>query len=391
MSVTPLRPVPSDDDGLVDVATRVLGQLDELIPAMGRAYREEIPDYAQLSDEEMDREVLETSRRFVTAFFARIADGRQPVEADLDALSVAGGRRLDMGVSLDSTMHAFRIAGREAWWAVVGATPEDEQHLLAELAAQWIDYVDRASSAFARGYLAASHEHLRRLDARRRAIVEALLQATDPGDVAAIAAQHSVAVAKRYTPLLLAGEDVSARVDRVLAASPEDSLAGSRGDRVLLLIPGDTPEVERVRRAAGAQVAVIGDAAPPGPDLLTSVQAAERVLDAAAGAGRTDVVLTTEDLLVEQLLAAEPRVAAALWRRVVEPLDAHDGDGIFGSTLRRYLATGSVPRTAEEEHIHPNTAAYRLNRVREITGLDPRVPADAALLVLALSATEENP
>jgi DNA-binding PucR family transcriptional regulator len=36
--------------------------------------------------------------------------------------------------------------------------------------------------------------------------------------------------------------------------------------------------------------------------------------------------------------------------------------------------------------VHPNTVAYRLRRVRELTGLDARVPTDAALLVIALKA-----
>lgn len=390
MSVVSVRSEDRDDDGLADVAVRVLADLDELIPHMGEAYREEIPDYAALSDDEMEREVLATSRRFVTDFFTRIAEGRQLDELDLEALTVAGGRRLDMGVSLDSAMHAFRIAGREAWWAVVAATPEDEQYLLAELAAQWIDYVDRASSAFARGYLAASHEHLRRLDARRRAIVEALLHAADPGDVAAIAAQHSVNVAKRYTPVLLDGDDVSARVDRALTVSPEDSLAGSRGDRVLLLLPAPPEDADVLRVAADADLAVVGDPAGPGPELLAAVHTAERVMDAAVGSGRADAVLTTDDLLLEQLMGAAPRVGATLRRRVLEPLAAHDADGIFVSTLRRYLQTGSVPQTAEDEHVHANTAAYRLNRVEEITGLDPRVPTDAALLVLALSSGDHR-
>lgn len=386
MSVSPLRPMSSDGDALADVARRVLADLDQLIPRMGAAYRDEIPDYAELSGDEMDEDVLGTSRRFVSAFFTRIAEGRELDELGLEALTVAGGRRLDMGVSLDSTMHAFRIAGREAWWAVVAATPEDEQHLLAELAAQWIDYVDRASSAFARGYLAASHEHLRRLDARRRAIVEALVQAADPGEVAAIAAQHSVNVAKRYTPVLLDGDDVSARVDRVLTVAPDDSLAGARGDRVLLLLPGSPPDVDGLRVAAGAELAVVGDPAGAGSGLLAAVQTAERVLDAAIRAGRRDAVLTVEDLLLEQLLSAAPRVTDILRRRILEPLETHDRDGIFASTLRRYLRNGSIPRTAQEEHVHPNTAAYRLNRVEEITGLDPRVPTDATLLILALSS-----
>jgi sugar diacid utilization regulator len=34
---------------------------------------------------------------------------------------------------------------------------------------------------------------------------------------------------------------------------------------------------------------------------------------------------------------------------------------------------------------------YRLNRVRELTGLDPRVPTDATLLTLALALEETSP
>ena len=34
--------------------------------------------------------------------------------------------------------------------------------------------------------------------------------------------------------------------------------------------------------------------------------------------------------------------------------------------------------------VHANTVAYRLQRVRDLTGCDPRVPVQAALLVLAL-------
>jgi len=43
-----------------------------------------------------------------------------------------------------------------------------------------------------------------------------------------------------------------------------------------------------------------------------------------------------------------------------------------------------IPETARIEVVHANTVAYRLARVRDLTGLDPRVPQDAVLLVLGL-------
>jgi len=60
------------------------------------------------------------------------------------------------------------------------------------------------------------------------------------------------------------------------------------------------------------------------------------------------------------------------------------------ATLRTYLETGSIPETARREVVHSNTVGYRLNRVREITGLDPRTPRDSALLVLGLGLPEEQ-
>jgi hypothetical protein len=374
-----------DRRDVVDIAGRVLAHLPELIPAMGSTYRREIPEYAGLSDTAMQDEVLATSRRFVEAFFTRVRSGRSPAGADIGHLERSGARRLAMGVSLDAATHAFRIAGREGWRATLAATRADEQHLVGGLAAEWIDYVDRASSAFARGYLAASHEHLRRLDAQRRAIVDGLLEAADAGDVAALSARHAITIARAYRPVLVAGPDVSTRIEALLDAAPVDTLVGQRGHQVLLLIPGELHDVAGIA-AAGRGLAVHGHPAPPGRPLLAEVKAAETLAEAAERVGRRSGVIGPDDLLVEQLLLAAPRVAAALERRLVEELASHDPDGIFVSTLRTYLGCGSVPRTAAEAVVHVNTAAYRLKRIREITGLDPRVPADAILLVLAFGS-----
>jgi purine catabolism regulator len=45
-------------------------------------------------------------------------------------------------------------------------------------------------------------------------------------------------------------------------------------------------------------------------------------------------------------------------------------DGELGQTLKVFLQTNSIADTARELHVHRNTLLYRLERVREITGLD---------------------
>ncbi len=90
--------------------------------------------------------------------------------------------------------------------------------------------------------------------------------------------------------------------------------------------------------------------------------------------------------MVEQLLLTDERVASVLRARVLGELAAWDPGGALQATLRLWVDTGSVPECARRLVVHPNTVGYRLGRVREITGLDPRVPAAAAVLVLALTA-----
>ncbi|MFP4636250.1 MAG: PucR family transcriptional regulator, partial [Nitriliruptoraceae bacterium] len=242
-----------------------------------------------------------------------------------------------------------------------------------------------ASSSFAHGYLTASHEHLRRLDARRSAIVDALLEAGDWGEVAAVAARFAIQLAPIYRPVLLSGPDVLVRIDLLLQNAPADTLAGRRGDRVLALLPDETADPHLLARSAQSRLATFGRSATPGPELGAEVRHIEGVLAAAARSGHLDGVFGPDDLLLEQLLAGSERVAADLASRVLDPLEGHDPDGIFVATLRTYLATGSIPATAGHAVVHPNTVSYRLRRVRELTGLDPRTPSDAALLVIALT------
>jgi sugar diacid utilization regulator len=127
-----------------------------------------------------------------------------------------------------------------------------------------------------------------------------------------------------------------------------------------------------------------GRPAACGPALLEEVQHVERLLLTALAEGSVTGALGPDDLLVEQLLLGNERVAAALRRRVIDVLTARDPGGVVVQTLRTYLETGSVPETAKREVVHANTVAYRLGRVREMTGLDPRVPRDSVLLVLGL-------
>jgi hypothetical protein len=367
--------------GVHAIAQRILGAAEDLAARMVVAYRREIPAYAALPAEVVASEVRPVAHGFVQDFFTSLLDdaGGSP---EPEGLTGAARRRLDLGISLDDSLHAFRVAGRVVWDEVVGVTPPGEEALLGELASRWLDYMDRASSAFANAYLTASHDSLRRLDARRRELLEALLSARDQAELTALGARFSMGFADRYTPVLLEGDGAAVAIDGLLGAAPEGTLGGPRGARMLLLLPGDVPEPSRLLRRAAPILAVWTRPAASGSALAGAVGDLESALAAARAAGRTTGIYGPDDLLLERLLVATPAVSAVL-TATMQRLAGRDPDGILRATLRAYLACGSVPETARQLVIHVNTAAYRLRRVQELTGLDPKIPEQAAVLVLA--------
>lgn len=378
------------------VARRLVARLDELLPQLGATYRREIEGYARLTDRQLEAQVLATSRRLVEGYFGRIAAGRDPARVDLAAMELVGRRRLDMGVSLDDALHAFRLAARETWLALAEVVEPGEEAALVSLASGWIERLDQASSRVATGYLDASHERLRRLDARRADLVDALLGAADDGEVAAVGERFAVTVAPRYRPVVLTGSDVLVRTDAVLAAAP-DALVRRRGDRLLVLLPAaGTPE--DVAAPAHADLAVTGQPAPPGPELTDEVRRTELLVDVAERDGevtggqaadrRDRRTIAPDDLPLERLVVAAGTVADQLAARLLAPLT---GRPELLATLRTYLDAGSIPDVAATLDVHPNTVAHRLRRTHDLTGLDPRVPREAALLVVALAARETGP
>ncbi|WP_410875980.1 PucR family transcriptional regulator [Nocardia sp. A7] len=83
---------------------------------------------------------------------------------------------------------------------------------------------------------------------------------------------------------------------------------------------------------------------------------------------RRDGLARFEDLSLEYQLS-RPGAAGHHLTAMVDPLEAHP---VLLETLKAYLSTRCTRlHTARILHIHPNTVDYRLNRIAEITGLDP--------------------
>jgi DNA-binding PucR family transcriptional regulator len=73
--------------------------------------------------------------------------------------------------------------------------------------------------------------------------------------------------------------------------------------------------------------------------------------------------------LVMEVQVTRPGPARDALERLLEPVSDHPD---LGETLVAYVdAGGRRAEAARALHVHPNTLDYRLNRIADLTGIDP--------------------
>jgi sugar diacid utilization regulator len=200
----------------------------------------------------------------------------------------------------------------------------------------------------------------------------------------------------------LCAELTSDRPRHVVATIAEDApgaLAQHLDGRVYALLPGggDPPErvlararglAERLRRHG--VVGLSSFYAEPG-ELGRSIQEAELVLDVVRRSGapiEQDIGTGTYRLLF-RVLASHPEEVRSFYEDTVAPVVRYDDQyrtDLVG-TLEAYLDHNcNMNATAGAIYAHRHTVAYRLERVRELTGLDPVLSEDRERLGLGLKA-----
>ncbi len=125
-------------------------------------------------------------------------------------------------------------------------------------------------------------------------------------------------------------------------------------------------------------------------DYAIRYREAIRCLRVAAIVGPTNALVTARALGAYYLLldrAREPQIQEFVVRTLNGIWDDDDPDGGFlVKTTEAFFANGAnLTRAARSLFIHPNTLYYRLNRILELTGLNPRDGRDAFHLQLAIA------
>ena len=179
------------------------------------------------------------------------------------------------------------------------------------------------------------------------------------------------------------------RVTGVVRASYPRALVQGRSDSVVSLLPLGTEPGDHMARGQALALQIRQSIADWKPGFTVSVgfsgpaeapggvAPAQRevvaVMESLARFKRWGQVVAVPELGLTGLLAAvtDQRLVDYTHRHL-GPLVAHDNarHGSLVATLRAYLETGEQQAAAKRLRVHPNTLRYRLDRIREISGVD---------------------
>ncbi len=342
---------------------------EEILEAIAR----QVPEYARPLEGRFGRGIRTGVGEALSQFVALIRDPDAGRGLGREVYVGLGRGELRQGRTLDSLQSAYRVGARVAWrhLAQVGSKAELDTEVLSLLAEAIFAYIDELSADSVEGYAAAQSESedLRR---RRREEVLMLLMrepAAEPGDVQAAAQVAAWKVPRELAVLACARDDLGAIVRRLSA----DALSASFEEIGCVLIPDSTGpgRAEEIERAVGDRTAALG----PGGELdrtreswhlaKAGLRAYEIGLVAAGGLLRADDHLG--DLFILEGGALANQIAA---RRLTpfEPLTENAQARMRETALAYVRQRGNSVEMAAELHIHPQTARYRLARLRELLG-----------------------
>jgi PucR C-terminal helix-turn-helix domain len=363
------------------------GVTKEILATIAR----EVPEYARPLEGSFGRGIRNGVGEALSQFVALIRDPDAGRDPGRDVYIALGRGELRQGRTLDSLQAAYRVGARVAWRRLASAGREGglDVELLSSLAEAIFAYIDELSADSVEGYAEAQSE----VDDRRRRSrreLAALLTRETPAEGAEV---RSAAKAAGWRPpgRVAAVACQEGDVGRVSRRLPADALATSLDGVGCILFPdADGPgRAANLARAATPGPLAIGPVGPPGqlPESWSLARATLRASQAGAlpAEGLLDVDEHLGDLLLFEAGALTRRIEA---RRLapLASLTARAGERMRETALAYLSHQGNAAAMARALDVHPQTARYRIARLRELFGSQLEEPAARFEIEAALRA-----
>jgi PucR-like helix-turn-helix protein len=288
-----------------------------------------------------------------------------------DVYRALGRGEMRAGRSLESLLSAYRIGARVAWrrFAAAGVAAGLEPATLYLLAESIFAYIDVLSAESAEGYALEQSAAASEAQLSRRRLVRMLVRdpPADPDAVLAAAADADWTLPRTLAVVAISGEHRDGAVSRL----PPGTISEGIGELICALVadpdgPGQRAALERAVVGAGARGGL--GTTVDWTQARTSFARARAALELA---GRDPTMVSARENAGELLLRSDPGLALELATDRLAPL-AELSPGSrrrLSETLRVWLAEqGRLGQVAERLEVHPQTARYRLGRLRELFG-----------------------
>lgn len=382
------------------VQRELTAELAQAGEALVDAVRRQIPAYQTLEPAQLTEARAIASWALSRAVELWVHDGALDAQ-DLARFRSIGAARAADGRPLPAVLRAYRVTASLASDLVVrrGAGRLDVEDVLA-LTRVWLASIDALSEALFTGYTLAAERLVGDRERALRDLFDDLLvgRQTSPGALSDRCRQLRVSLPA--VPWLLVVEPIdpaltvtdAAATDLVAQLALPRSPAGtddrqhlvlSRSRRAALLLPpGARGALETAVAARGWRGCLIRE--EPIAEASRAYRLAVDALDTAPphaydhGGLLADGDAHVLALLSARTTARPPDVVRTVLAAIADPRQRHLLDG-----LGAFLATGSATAAADLLRVHPQTLRYRLRRVRELTGRDPRLPWQRLVLDIA--------
>lgn len=374
---------------------RVADLIEPELPAITEEILEtiarDVPEYARPLEGRFGRGIRTGVNEALDQFVALIRDPDAGRDRGREVYVQLGRGEQRVGRTLDSLQAAYRIGARVAWRRIAeaGQRAKLEPEPLTLLADAIFAYIDELSADSVEGYAdaQAAAEDLRR---QRRAELVALLLRTPPAaaaDLAAAAQSAAWQLPGRVAVAACTDRDLAAIAGRMPADALVTALEGV--GCVVLPDPEGPGRVDQLRRAVSRATVALGPATEPGEAAKSWELAKAMLVASTAGTIEGSGLLAAEDHLADLLLAGSPFLVSLIAKRRLAPLRdlTERGRERMWETARAYVRHhGNAVAMAAELHVHPQTARYRIARLRELFGDELDDPDARFELEIALRA-----
>lgn len=374
---------------------------------MALAARSEVAEYAAVRDPVFAAEVLDHAVEHVRAFVRAGRRGRAPAGDELDFVRERGAQRARELMPLDALLEVYLLGQRVVWESIVEAAGDTRAGMRTaqQLTAFTFEYTHAINVAVADAYLRESRQLASEAERGRRDLLDHLLSGRVPGAEEERRAEalglrphgdHAVIAAVALEDGRDSGAGLIVRA--LIREEPHGGFVVARHGEVVAIVPVYVRRGPRELRAALERTAALLRR-NHGLDLRAGVSSVCSGLSQLARgygeatralrlAGTDSAVVALEEVPLLDYLAsgADETALRLLPSRAAKLLQADRRvNGALSATLRAYADCDlNVARTAKRLVVHPNTVHYRLRRVRELSGRDPRRFGELAELMTAL-------